>query len=173
MRNVLQLAVVMSLLAVPSFAEEPGTRQLSVFVSNPGFRGGTNFGSHYTGGAGVGMSYWWTRNLSIDLAAAREQYVAVNGAIGGIHSVTPVDLVARYHFFTDGRWQPYTGLGARYVRAPLQLQNRTTAEAEAGVFLRLSPSLQLQLGARQALNRSSGPSWDPAFKPVIGLSWRF
>ncbi len=172
-------------VAFPLLAEEPGTRQLSFFLSDIGYEGGSGVSSHHTGGGGLALSYWQTGNLSYELSVSREQYQThallydgngvVIGRLGGLEHTTPIDFDVRYHFNTEGRWQPYIGIGAHYLHAPrsLVVDNRFGPEAAAGVFFRISPRLRLQLGARQLLSSNAQPSWDPGFRPIIGLSWKF
>lgn len=158
---------------------------MSFFLSNLGYEGGSGVSSHHTGRGGLAASYWQTRNLSYDLSVSREQYPAfaslhdatgnVIGRIGGLEHTTPIDFDVRYHFITDARWQPYLGLGAHYLHASRSqvVDNRFSPEATAGVFFRISPRLQLRMGARQMFSSTDAPRWDPAFRPIVGLSWKF
>lgn len=110
----------------------------------------------------------------------------------------PVELLGKYHFFNESRWTPFLGAGVRYVQAPNipstfqtfvpepigsaapgtlfvsgpRYGTRTSAELAAGVALRITPSLSLDLEARRLL-RSDGLPYDPVNRGVIGLSWRF
>jgi outer membrane protein len=64
----------------------------------------------------VDVSYFFSRNISAELVLTYPQKmdVAINaGGIGhiGTVSVLPPDLMAQYHFFPDGAFDPYLGAG--------------------------------------------------------------
>jgi outer membrane protein W len=180
------IVVIVLCVASSSFAEEPGTRQLSVFASNLGYQYSSNSGSHTTGGGGLALSYWWKKNWSGSVSVARENYDLYTPGppgelslyrVGRVHT-TPIDLEVRYHFVNDSRWQPYFGWGAHFLRTAQDspggpVHNRWGPTATAGVSLRITPRLYLDLSARQILRQGSNPSWDPGFKTMVGLGWRF
>ncbi|HWS72575.1 MAG TPA: hypothetical protein VN605_10700, partial [Thermoanaerobaculia bacterium] len=94
------------------------------------------------------------------------------------------------------RWTPFLGTGVRYVQAPNvpstfqvfvppvgtgpgtlvvsgpRYGTRTSAEVAAGVALRITSKVSLDLEARRLL-RSDGVAYDPVNRGVIGVSWRF
>ncbi|MCU1227391.1 MAG: hypothetical protein JWO97_275 [Acidobacteria bacterium] len=104
----------------------------------------------------------------------------------------PVDFIARYHFVNSSIWTPYFGAGARYVKGPdggegttvidtnglyhvLDIHNfrdRSSAEVNGGVLLRVTPRVNLQLDVKHLL-RSDSVTFDPNTKASIGVSWRF
>lgn len=82
----------------------------------------------------------------------------------------PVDAVAQYHFLNSTRWIPYLGVGAHYANGPHTFD--IDPQIAGGVLFRITPSFALRFDARQLLGNHS-EDWNPAFKPFIGVSWRF
>ena len=113
-----------------------GTKQFSVFISDPSFTESHSQGSNVSGGAGLAFSYVFTRNWSAQLSVAAQEHrdlvtrsVALfpdpSGTVlyapaTSVETVRtyPVELLTRYHFPNESRWTPFLGAGVRYVRSP-------------------------------------------------------
>lgn len=83
----------------------------------------------------------------------------------------PIDVTARYHFFNGARWQPYAGVGLRYVHAPeiAGYPTRLTPEVNAGIGFQVRHSFGLFVDAKQGLRRTGGPAYDPLTKVSFGV----
>jgi hypothetical protein len=111
--------------------------------------------------------------------------------------VTPVDLSVTRHFLTDRAIAPYVRAGVRYVAAPddpspapavivgqpigsplipigggFGLEDRTSAQAGAGVRVRLTPRTAIRAEATRLLRSEASP-FDPLTRYAIGVSWLF
>jgi hypothetical protein len=108
--------------------------------------------------------------------------------------VHPIELFATRRFAAGERLSPYVRLGARYVRAPGDAKvpgvklnpplflpppshppghgDRLSAQAAAGVRLRLTPHTALRFEAGRLLREHRGP-FDPLNRVSGGLSWLF
>lgn len=109
----------------------------------------------------------------------------------------PVDLLTNYHFLTMSRVSPFVGAGVRYVRAPhfdggvanttiittppatdfvpvrvTSFDDRLSPELAAGLSVRLSPGMNLNVGAERLL-RGDRIAYDPRTRARIGIDWRF
>ena len=112
------------------------------------------------------------------------------------YRVNPVDVSVTRHFLTDRAVAPYVRAGMRYVDAPedppavatpfpspgdipvVQVQegygfnDRTSAQAGAGVRVRLTPRTSFRAEATRLL-RSEEADFDPLLRYAVGLSWVF
>jgi hypothetical protein len=101
------------------------------------------------------------------------------------YRVMPVDLSVTRHFLVDRPIAPYVRAGVRYVNAPddpsptlccvhegFGVDDRTSAQAGAGVRVRLTPRTALRAEATRLL-RSEGIDFDPLTRYAIGVSWLF
>lgn len=112
------------------------------------------------------------------------------------YRVHPVDLSVTRHFLTTQAIAPYVRAGVRYVNAPgdpapvttvisspsdiplFQVQegygfeNRMSAQAGAGVRVRLTPRTAFRAEATRLL-RSEEADFDPLLRYAVGLSWMF
>lgn len=108
--------------------------------------------------------------------------------------VHPIELFATRRFAAGERLSPYVRLGARYVQAPGNAKipgvdlnpplglppvslppgygDRLSAQAAAGVRLRLTPRTALRFEAGRLLRDHRGP-FDPLNRVAGGLSWLF
>ncbi|HET8772711.1 MAG TPA: hypothetical protein VFP80_02925 [Thermoanaerobaculia bacterium] len=110
--------------------------------------------------------------------------------------VQPVDLSVTRHFLTDQTIAPYVRAGVRYVRAPEDptpvttafpspsdiplfqvregygFEDRASAQAAAGVRVRLTPRTAFRAEATRLL-RSEESDFDPLLRYAVGLSWMF
>jgi outer membrane protein W len=88
----------------------------------------------------------------------------------------PVDVATRYHFFTNARWQPYLGVGARYVNGPEtdleQFDSRFSAQAVGGVDFNATDRFGLRFDAKRLL-RGDSAFFDDTLKLSAGVTWRF
>jgi hypothetical protein len=111
------------------------------------------------------------------------------------YRVMPVDLSVTRHFLTDRAVAPYVRAGVRHVTAPNDppslpvatpptnvpavqvsegygLHDRTSAQAGAGVRIRLTPRTALRAEATRLI-RSEESDFDPLLRYALGLSWVF
>lgn len=115
------------------------------------------------------------------------------------YRVMPLDLSVTRHFLTDQVIAPYVRAGVRYVDAPgnpaptttvignypnppfvhftpvsegFGFQDRTSAQAGAGVRLRLTPRTAIRAEAMRLL-RSEDADFDPLTRYAVGVSWLF
>lgn len=182
MRKAL-LAVGLLLAALPSFAQQSPLR-LSVFASDLGFTRSEGAGSDFSGGIGAALEYRWSQQWALELSVTREERTTGFGRIGADGSVQlehrevhahPVDLTAQYQFRTASRWKPYAGAGLRYVSgqtSTFQKQYSLSPEIIGGVHFMITPELSLRFDAKQRIGNDDA-AFDSAFKPSIGLGWKF
>lgn len=115
------------------------------------------------------------------------------------YRVTPFDLSVTRHFLTDQPISPYVRAGVRYVDAPgdptlppvfisthepgddvplvqvaegFGFRDRTSAQAGAGVRVRLTPRTAFRAEATRLL-RSDKADFDPLTRFGLGVSWVF
>lgn len=112
------------------------------------------------------------------------------------YRVYPVDLSVTRHFLTEKTLAPYVRAGVRYVDAPndprsssvfigpgvenvpvqvsegFGFSDRTSAQAGAGLRVRLTPRTALRAEATRLL-RSGGTDFDPLTRYAVGFSWMF
>jgi hypothetical protein len=114
------------------------------------------------------------------------------------YRVHPMDLSVTRHFLVDQPIAPYVRAGVRYVSAPndpapvstffsgapddlpllvpvregFGLNDRVSAQAGAGVRVRLTPRTALR-GEATRLIRSEEQTFDPLMRYAVGLSWMF
>jgi outer membrane protein W len=126
------MLLLLSALTLHADDLRPGTRQLSIFVSDPSYTSSSSGGSNLSGGAGLALSWVWAPRWSTELAISAQQnrenvtlFVPLVDAAGNttIAPVTareqirtyPFEILTRYHFTNDSRWTPFVGAGLRYV----------------------------------------------------------
>ena len=186
MHRLAVITAVLLLLSVPAVAQQSRDNSLSVFVSDPSFSA-SGHQTNLEGGFGVAISRMFSDRFSVELSAASESHRTVRSVLtDGVVSFQslrvwthPVDVTARYHFLTDGRWKPYVGTGMRYVTVRNSYSNGRESdlrmiegELSGGVVFQVRPELGIFFDAKQVLGSGSNRA-DPAFKPSLGLSWRF
>lgn len=137
MKRILLAAALLSCsLAANADDLRAGTKQFSIFISDPSFTESSSRGSDVSGGTGIAFSYALTRQWSAQLSISAQEhrtYVTrftslVTLPDGGTTLVPvttsekvntyPVELLGRYHFTNESRWTPFLGAGVRYVGAP-------------------------------------------------------
>jgi outer membrane protein W len=173
MRNMI-VAVCLVLLATAAVAQEKPTA-VYVFLTNPGVTHSDHTGTRWEGAFGVALQRMFTPRLSAEVAVSQESktagFVSFNpdGTVREDRVFTettlPVDLTARYHFFTHGSWKPYAGLGVRYV------DRRTFGDLTGGVVWQFRPALGLRFDAKVLVGGDS--RFNDQVNGSVGLSWRF
>lgn len=186
MRKPGLLVVAFAFLLIPNaFAQKKN--ELSLFVSDISGMSNTLGKSHWYGGVGLAYNVFVTPNISAQIAGAVEEHRSrgyVVDGFGGIQFVDPVnlrtypiDVSARYHFFTESRWKPYLGAGVRYLAAPhhvdpeFRFRDRTNAQIVGGVEFLVKPAIGIILDGKQ--NLGDRETYDPFLKVSVGVSWRF
>ena len=153
-------AIAVMMCAATAFADSART-QLSFFTSSLGYTESASTGSHWTGGAGVALSYAWSPHWAAEAAA---EYQTSRGL-----RVVPVDALMQYRFPNSSRWTPYVQAGLRHVNAR---DERNSFQIGAGTSLRITPHFGLRFDVNH-LMRSDGGVGDPINRGSIGVSWRF
>ena len=124
MRNARMVMVSLLFAAAPVFAQRPHyTNSVSVFVSDLSFTSNAS-GSSFDSDFGAALEHMFSDRFSGDLSVTSQRIdrLATTFTSSGLPTTTPtsdriypIDASVTYHFFTDGRWKPYLGAGARYV----------------------------------------------------------
>jgi outer membrane protein W len=185
MRRLILGAAVWLLGSTALVAQQQGDLRIHVFATDVAYSSSAFSGRHLEGGYGVALNYWWLPRISGYLSIGSELHhsnrpTTLGDGMPGFRSFGvrsyPIDALAQYHFKTDSRWKPYAGLGLRYTPAPHPsfgvFSSRLNGEADGGVLFSVTPRFALDIGATRLFERHS-PSYDPLFKPTIGVSWRF
>lgn len=172
-----KLALVVCLLvSTVAFAQQDNKQNgLFLFVTNPGRGGTTGVGGTYWEGAfGVALQRMFTPHVSGEVTVSRQRQITGNAFIGPtgvveygqfVNWYTPVDLTARYHFFTDGSWKPYAGAGVRLI------DGHGAGDLTGGVIWQFHRSLGLRFDGKVLLGNQD--RYNETFNASIGLAWRF
>lgn len=190
MRSLRLAAILLFVVSSSLLADGLPKQQMSVFITPQSVAYSQSRGTDFTGGAGIAVNLWWTHRLSTEFAVSIEQSYSRSsvtrpdpgGPVTIVESVRaqtyPFDAIAQYHFVNESRWQPYAGLGVRYVRAP-HLRSRaevtgdqTSAEISGGVVWQFSPRWGVKLDGKQLL-RNDDAFYDSSSKGSIGIIWKF
>ncbi|HSP32989.1 MAG TPA: outer membrane beta-barrel protein [Thermoanaerobaculia bacterium] len=183
MRSRMLVAVFALLVASAAVAQQQSKNEFSIFATNLGGGWSKNSGSVWTGGGTLAFNHYWTPRFSTVVSAGVEHYYADAAVYDPgaqrieffrhSYSTNPFDVIAQYHFPNDSRWKPYIGGGFRYVHRPSSVFTGSAfaPELNGGVSLLLTPRFGLTLDGRWSTARSA--SWNPSFKPSVGVSWRF
>lgn len=174
MRKLFGVAVCL-LVSTAAFAQQDKPNGLFVFVSNPNWSYSTASGSHWDAEFGLALQRMFTPHVSGEVSVSYDSRTSrvvafdSNGNLIGSRTITnrftPVDLTARYHFFTDGAWKPYAGLGARVV------DGQAIGGLTGGVVWQFRPALGLRFDAKVLLGNES--HFTETFNGAVGLAWRF
>ena len=176
MRKFGSLTVGLLLICSSAFAQQK--RELTIFISDISYLSNTFSKTHWYGGVGLAYSTFFTPHVSGEIAAAVEEHRSHTNI--GVTPVTlrtyPIDLSARYHFFTESRWKPYLGLGVRHVDAPhgdpgFRYFNHVNPQIVGGVEYLVKPSIGITLDGKQIVGERA--TYDPWLKVSLGLNWRF
>jgi len=135
-RNVLAAVLLVCTFTASAQELRKGTKQLSVFLTEPSFTESSSTGSNVGGGAGIAFSYVfaprWSAQVSVAAQEHRDVFTRFTTLITGPRGIVtyvpvtsvetvrtyPVELLAKYHFENGSRWTPFLGAGMRYVGAP-------------------------------------------------------
>ncbi|MEA2165703.1 MAG: hypothetical protein QOK37_3830 [Thermoanaerobaculia bacterium] len=192
MRKLIIVTISLLFVAVSTFAQQPGSNAISIFVTDAQLtrsQGETRFGTDF----GAALEHQFSRRFSGELSVTNQhsnQFFTTSGPTGSPTTVEysersyPIDATVAYHFFTESRWRPYLGGGLRYVSDTIRRANTTGGsyrfttrsvepEIAGGIVLQLTPRLGLRFDAKQVINRGTRPIADPEFKGAVGLSLRF
>jgi len=189
MRKV-RIAAVLMLFGVTSvFAQQPRSNTISVFVSDLSITSDSR-GTSVDTAFGAGFGHMFTDRVSAELSISsqnvRRNVAFINGVpTTGIRSdrLLPIDAIASYHFFTNSRWKPYLGAGARYVSDTFReadsfgLTRFTThsvdPELAAGVTYQFNPVWGIRFDVKQIITGRVRTIPDPRFKASVGLGFHF
>jgi len=193
MRNARMVMVSLLFVVAPLYAQQPNRpNAVTLFVSDGGF--GWSESSGTWGGAdfGLALSHMFNDRFSGELAVTSQRTGSsfTTYPLEGFPTTTtysnriyPIDATASYHFFTDSRWKPYLGVGARYVSDSVRVigplgDNRfsrrsTDPEITGGIIFQFNPRLGLRFDARQILGSSRDIGADARLHASAGLSLRF
>ncbi len=192
MRNARMVMVSLLFVVAPLYAQQPNrSNAVTLFMSDAYFgsdSGGTKAGADF----GVALSHMFNDRFSGELAVTSQR---IGGSVTtfpfeGFPTTTtysnriyPIDASASYHFFTDSRWKPYLGAGARYVSDSVRVtgplgDNRftrrsTNPEITGGITFQFNPRLGLRFDAKQIIGSIGDPGADAKLQASAGLSLRF
>jgi outer membrane protein W len=192
MRKSIIAMVSLLFVVAPLYAQRPNRpNAVSLFVTDAGFGSGSN-GTWIGADFGLAVSHMFNDRFSGELAVTSQRanrsvtiyplegFPTTTSSSGRIY---PIDATASYHFFTDGRWKPYIGVGARYMSDSVHVsgpignyrltRHSTDPEITGGITFQLNPTLGLRFDARQILSSSSDALADAKFQASAGLSLRF
>jgi outer membrane protein W len=171
----LVVAAAFLLVSTAASAQQDNPTGIFVFVTNPGYGHSDRSGSYWDGAFGMALQRMFTPHVSAELTVSRDHHTVrttafdQNGDIIDSRTFTsdstPVDLTARYHFFTDGAWKPYVGAGVRYV------ESRAFGDLTGGVVWQFRPSLGLRFDGKVVIGHQ--PGFNDTFNGSAGLAWRF
>lgn len=206
------IAVVAVLIATAALADD----HLTIFVSDLGYvssRTTSTFSdgttaipvtrkvSEWNGGIGVAFSHAWNARWSTEGSITFDRHHMnttrfVSSAPftdrEGVNTM-PADLMMRFHFPNDSRWQPYVAAGAHYVASPdvavasfdgipnenglfpvtvRGYPNRLSAQAGLGTTFRITPRFGLQFDVKRLLSRDEAVPFDPKTRASFGLRWK-
>jgi outer membrane protein W len=186
--------VMVSLLFVvaPLYAQQPNRpNALTLFMSDA-YGGWDSSGTKFGADFGLALSHMFNDRFSGELAVTSQH---TGGSIttypfeGSPTTTTysdriyPIDATASYHFFTDSRWKPYLGVGARYVSDSVRVvgplgdsrfsRRSIDPEITGGITFQFNPRLGLRFDARQILGSSRDFGADSKLQASVGLSLRF
>jgi hypothetical protein len=159
MRNPIAVAVCF-LVSVAAFAQQDQPNTLHLFLTNPGYVHSDVSGSRYTGAFGFAYQRMLAPHFSAEAGVLFEDYFGAR-----LPGRTALDFTARYHFFTDGAWKPYAGLGLR------QVGGNHPVDFNGGVTWQFHRSLGLRFDGKVLLGNQ--PEIREPISGSLGLSWRF
>jgi outer membrane protein W len=173
-------------LTLPLFAQQQSQNNFEIFVysSNVAFTHSERYGTSVDQNLGAAVSMKITPRVSLEAATVAQKWWEYEP--GPYHfgvpivrirrTVYPISIDGQYHFFNDGRWKPYLGLGVRYVSPKSTYYNlgtRVAPEITGGVSFMMTPHLALRFDAKQEIQSQTGPAYDPLSRASIGLGWHF
>ncbi len=189
MRKVIIAAVSLLFVVTPVFAQQGRSNTISVFVSDLTITSDSS-GRSFNTAFGAGFSHMFTDRISAELSVSSQEARSDLAFIGGVPTtgtrsdrLVPIDAIASYHFFTNSRWKPYLGAGARYVSDTLREegafgQRRLTIhtvdpEIAAGVVFQFHPAWGIRFDVKQIINSRVRTIPDERFKASVGVGFHF
>jgi outer membrane protein W len=192
MRKSIVIAVSLLFVVASAFAQEAArTNTVSLFVSDLSLAH-TSSGTDLDVAYGAAFDHMFTKRVSAELSVTRQRTrdsVTIFNPGGQAvfasftNTLYPVDATVSYHFFTDSRWKPYIGGGARYVSGTTRNDTlfnsyRFTSrsldpEISGGVTFQFRPTLGLRFDAKQTLGNGNSVVGDSSLNVSAGLSFRF
>ena len=175
-----KLFIVLLAVAPAAFAQQKN--EISIFYSN--LSGGTSSsGTHFNGGPGLRLTHAFNPVFSVEASIASEAYSVFRLTTPTTFErvsvrTDPIDVAARYQFVNESHWKPFIGGGLRYVSSREINRSgtrfdlwRVEPEIVGGVAWQIR-RFSLVFEAQQLLGDHNLSS-DPAFKPSIGIGWRW
>src|SRR4051794_24927865 len=192
MRKSIIVAVSLLFVVGSAFAQQSApANTVSVFVSDLAVSH-TSSGTDLDVAYGAASDHMFSKRVSAELSVTRQRtrdsftiFNAGGQAVFASYTNTlyPVDATVSYHFFTDGRWKPYIGGGARYVSGTTRndtlfnsyrfTSRSLNPEISGGVTFQFRPTLGLRLDAKQTVGNGSAVVGDSSLNVSVGLSFRF
>jgi outer membrane protein W len=192
MRKSIIVAVSLLFVVGSAFAQQSApANTVSVFVSDLAVSR-TSSGTDLDVAYGVAFDHMFSKRVSAELSVTRqrtrESFTIFNPGGQAVfasytNTLYPVDATVSYHFFTDGRWKPYIGGGARYVSGTSRSDSlfnsyRITTyslnpEISGGVTFQVRPTFGLRFDAKQTLGNGNSVVGDSSLNVSVGLSFRF
>lgn len=193
MRNARMVIVSLLFVVAPLYAQQPNRpNAVTLFVSDVGFGWSGSSGVEYGADYGLALSHMFNDRFSGELAVTSQRIghsvttYSINGlptTIASSDRVYPIDASVSYHFFTNSRWKPYLGAGARYssdsVRYTSPLgdyhfsRHSTDAEITGGITFQFNPRLGLRFDAKQVIGNPRDIGADAKLQASVGLSLCF
>ena len=193
MRNARMVIVSLLFVVAPLYAQQPNRpNAVTLFVSDVGFGWSGSSGVEYGADYGLALSHMFNDRFSGELAVTSQ---SAGGTVTTIplegfpttvrysNRVYPIDASASYHFFTDSRWKPYLGVGARYVSDSVHVisglsdhrltRHSTNPEITGGITFQFNPRLGLRFDAKQVIGSPRDIAADTRLQASVGLSLRF
>jgi outer membrane protein W len=192
MRKSIIAMVSLLFVVAPLYAQQPNRSNAVTLFMSDAYGGWDSSGTKLGADFGLAISHMFNDRFSGELAVTsqRAARVVTTFPLEGFPTTTtrsgriyPIDATASYHFFTDSRWKPYLGAGARYVSDSVRVigplgDNRftrrsTDPEITGGITFQFNPRLGLRFDAKQILGNSSDIGADTKLQASAGLSLRF
>jgi len=170
------------LVSVAALAQEK-QNSFYVFVSDPQYVWTESNGSDFNAGFGVAVQHMFTPRWSGEVSASHRSSRATayfydfNGNIIQTlryrAKMTPVDLMAQYHFTNNTAWKPYLGAGYSHVFVDSNTQQRDANYfvVNGGVVWRIRPAVGLRFDGKVLFG--DRPAYIDSSNLSIGVAWRF
>ncbi|HXH40238.1 MAG TPA: OmpW family outer membrane protein [Thermoanaerobaculia bacterium] len=193
MRKSIIVAASLLFVGATAFAQQPiRSNTVSVFVSDLAISHTSAEGTNLETSYGAAFSHMFNRNWAAELSVTSQPVQRTNIYLAAgqppIYStfrdrLYPIDANVSYHFFTNSRWKPYVGVGARYLDYKTRLdlptgvvrnsQRFVDPEITGGVTFQFRPNLGLRFDAKKIIGTSQSVLGDSVFSGSVGLSFGF
>lgn len=193
MRKSIIAMVSLLFVVAPLYAQQPNRpNAVTLFVTDAGFGWSGSSGVKYGADFGLALSHMFNDRFSGELAVTSQRHggSVTTFPLEGFPTTViysgrlyPIDASVSYHFFTDSRWKPYVGAGARYVSDSVRVngptgnfrvsRHSTDAEITGGITFQLNPRVGLRFDAKQIIGSPSDITADAKLQASAGLSLRF